>query len=449
VVDRFGIDLRVLAFTAAIALASGLIFGLAPTIVSYRRNLTDALHESARGFAGDGKSRLRYGLVASEIALTLVVLAGAGVMLVSVVRLLQVDPGLDPTNVLVLQMALPQENLYYGPPGNPRFCASLAEQVGSVPGVLSVSGIAHLPLSGANAGRTIAIEGRADPGLQRQPGATYSVACPDLLKTMGMTLLAGREFSTGDSLAAPPVALINESFAKRHWPGENAVGKRFKIGRAASDAPWLSVVGVFKDLHYFALDDQPAPFFLRPYQQAGWPVLSIVVRTASAPQSFLPAIRRALTAVEPDQPVSTVRTMEDVVGRSIASRRFPMLLLSGFALLALVLASIGIAGVVSYSVVQRTPEIGVRIALGAQRSDVLRLILGQSLAWSLAGVAIGVGGAVALLRWLGSLLYNVTAGDPVILGSVSLILIAVALAASYVPARSAMRVDAVTALRQS
>jgi predicted permease len=448
-VDRIGIDTSVLAFTSLVALGSGLLFGLAPAFASYRGGLNTALRESARGFAGDGRSRLRYGLVASEIALTLVVLAGAGVMLVSVARLLRVDPGLDPRNVLVLQMALPQENLYYGPPGNPRFCEGLLEQVGSIPGVTSVSGIAHLPLSGANAGRGLAIEGRPDPGSQNQPGAGYSVACPDILKTMGMTLRAGREFTVRDALDSPGVALINDSFARRHWPNEDAVGKRFKIGRTGSDAPWLTVVGVYKDVRHNGLDRDGTPHFLRPYQQAGWPSMSIVVRTASAPQTFTPAVKRALTVVEPEQPVATVRTMEEVIGRSVAPRRFPMMLLSGFAVLALVLAAIGIAGVVSYSVVQRTPEIGVRIALGAQRSDVLRLILGHSLAWALAGVVVGIAGAVGLLRLLGSLLYGVTAGDPWVLGTVSLILIGVAIAASYVPARRAMQVDAVSALRQS
>ncbi len=449
VVDGIDIDAGVLAFTSAVALGSGFLFGLAPALAAYRGGVNDLLQGSARGLVGDGKSRLRYGLVAAEIALTLIVLAGAGVMLVSVARLLSVDPGLDPRNVLVLQMSLPQENLYYGPPGNARFCAALGEQVGSVPGVVSVTGIAHLPLSGANAGRGLAIEGQPDPGPERQAGAGYSVACPDLVKTMGMTLAAGREFTVKDTIDAPQVALVNEAFARRYWPDQDTLGKRFKIGRAGSDSPWLTVVGVFKNVRHGGLDTDQGPFFLRPYQQAGWPVMSIVVRTASAPQAFTAPVKRALAAIEPEQPVSGVRTMEDVVGRSVASRRFPMMLLSGFALLALVLAAIGIAGVVGYSVVRRAPEIGVRIALGAQARDVLRLILGHSLAWSLAGVGVGIVGAIGLLRLLGSLLYGVTAADPVVLGPVSVLMIAVALVASYVPARRAMRVDAIAVLRRS
>jgi putative ABC transport system permease protein len=443
------IDLTVLAFTTALALASGILFGLVPAFASFRTDLTQPLKENARGSTGDGKSRLRYGLVAAEVAVTLVVLAGAGVMLVSVARLLGVDPGLDPRNVLVLGMSVPQENLYYGPPGNPRFCEAIAEQVGSIPGVVSVSAVAHLPLSGANAGRGIAIEGRPDPGPENQPGAAYSVACPGILKTLGITLLAGREFTHRDTLGAPDVVLVNETLAKRSWPGEEAVGKRFKIGRPGDDAPWLTVVGVYKDFRHGGLDSEQGASFYRAYQQAGWPLMTIAVKTAAAPGGFVAAVKRAIAVVEPNQPVSGVRTMEEIIGLSVSSRRFPMLLLSGFALLALILAAVGIAGVVGYSVVQRTPEIGVRVALGAQKRDVLRLILGHSLAWALGGIALGIVAAVGLLRLLGTLLYDVRPTDPTVLASVSFVLIAVVLGASYVPARRAVRLDAVTALRQS
>jgi putative ABC transport system permease protein len=447
--DTIHIDRTVLAFTAALAIVTGILFGLVPALTAFRADLAHPLKEHARGSTGGGKSRLRYGLVAAEVALTLVVLAGAGVMLVSVARLLGVDPGLDPKNVLVLGMSVPQENLYYGPPGNPRFCAAIAEQIGSIPGIVSVSAVAHLPLTGANAGRGLAIEGRPDPGPENQPGAAYSVACPGILKTLGITLLAGREFTHGDSLGGAAVALVNETFAKRNWPGEDAVGKRFKIGRTGDDAPWLTVVGVHKDFRHFGLDSEQGPSFYRPYQQAGWPLITIVVKTVSAPEGFIAPVKRAIASVEPNQPVSGVRTMEAIVGSSVASRRFPMLLLSGFALLALVLAAVGIAGVVSYSVVQRTAEIGVRVALGAQRRDVLRLILGHSLAWALAGIVVGLAGAVGLLRLLDTLLYDVTPADPMVLMPVSVVLVAVVLGASYVPARRAVRVDPVTALRQS
>jgi putative ABC transport system permease protein len=447
-VDAVALDFRVLAFTSAIAIGSGILFGLAPALATFRHNLAGPMRQNGRGSTGDGKSRLRYGLVATEVALTLIVLAGAGVMLVSVARILGVDPGLDPRNVLVMAISPPQEGLYYGPPENPQFCDGLTREVGAVPGVISVGAVGHLPLTGANAGRAVSIEGRPDPGSENMPTATYSVACPGTFATLGIPLVAGHEFTSRDSLEAPAVAVINQRFAREMWPGEPAVGKRFKIGFLNSDNPWMTVVGVVEDFRHRGLDRDQAPSFYRPYQQAAWPVMSIVVKTAAAPETLTKAITRAVAVVEPHQAVSGVRTMESVVGTSVTSRRFSMYLLSGFAVLALILAAVGIAGVVGYSVVQRTPEIGVRVALGAQRLDVLRLILGHSLAWAIAGVVAGVAGAIWLLRLLGTMLYDVTPYDPGVLGSVSIVLILVVLAASYLPARRAMRVDAVTALRQ-
>jgi putative ABC transport system permease protein len=391
---------------------------------------------------------VRYVLVASEVALTLVVLAAAGVMLLSVSRLLAVDPGLDTRNVLVMQMSLPQENLYYGPPGNPRFCEGLDQRVGTVAGVTSASAIAHLPLSGAGAGRGLTIEGERDPGPENQKGAAYSVACPNVLRTLGMKLASGRDFGLRDTVESPAVAIINEAMARRDWPGQDAVGKRFKIGLYGSDGPWLTVVGVFKNVRQFGLDSEPGPWFLRPYHQAAWPFMSIVVKTASAPASFVAPVKQALKIVEPNQPVSGIRTMEDVIGTSVSSRRFPMLLLTLFGVLALVLAAVGIAGVVGYSVVRRTQEIGLRMALGAHRGDVLRLVLGQSLIWTIVGVACGVAAAFGLLRFLETLLYGIKPADPMVLGSASIILIVVSTAASYLPARRAMGIDAVTALRE-
>lgn len=445
-VDNIRIDLNVLAFTSLVSIACGILFGLAPAL-GFSHDLSNPMKEGAPGSTG-GRSRVRYVLVASEVALTLVVLAGAGVMLLSVSRLLAVDPGLDTRNVLVMQMSLPQENLYYGPPGNLRFCEGLDQQVGSVAGVLSASAIAHLPLSGAGAGRGITIEGRPDPGPENQRGAGYSVACPNILRTLGMALRSGRDFTVRDTLVAPSVALINEAMARRDWPGEEAVGKRFKIGGFSTTAPWITVVGVFRNVRQFGLDSDPGPWFLRPYPQAAWPFMSIVVKTVSAPASFIAPVKQALAIVEPNQPVSGVRSMEEVVGTSVSSRRFPMLLLSLFGVLALVLAAVGIAGVVGYSVVRRTQEIGLRMALGAQRVDVLRLVLGQSLVWTLVGVVCGLAAAFGLLRFLDTLLYGIKPADPVVLGTASVLLVVVSIAASYLPARRAMGIDAVRALRE-
>lgn len=440
------IDGRVLAFTLGAAVVSGILFGLAPAFAAFRGDLNEPLKAQARGTTA-GANRLRHVLVAAEVALTLVALAGAGVMIASVSRLLRVDPGLDTSNVLVMNMALPQENLFYGPPGNPRFCQQLAEQVGAVPGVVAASGVAHLPLSGAGAGRSLALEGRQDDGPQNRPGSAYSVACPGLLGVLGIPLLAGRDFTDRDTVGAPDVALVSHTLATRLWPGEDPLGKRFKLGDPQSDLPWITVVGVFGDIRRQGLDDEDASWMLRPYSQAGWPSFSIVTRTASAPRSFEAAVKKALAAVEPNQPVAGARTMEEVASGSVSSRWFVTMLLSGFALLALVLAAVGISGVVGYMVVQRTPEIGVRMALGAQPRDVLRLLVGDSMGWTVAGVAAGLVGSFGLLRYLQSLLYDVRATDPLVLASVSAVLLAVGFAASYIPARRATRVDPVSALR--
>jgi predicted permease len=348
--------------------------------------------------------------------------------------------------VLVMEMSLPQIDLYYGPPVHARFCEELQEQVGSLPGVLSVSTIGHLPLSGGNAGRGLFIEGKTEPGSKDQPGANYSVACPNILKTLGIGLVSGREFTAQDDVSAPQVILVNEAMARKFWPNEDALGKRVKIGGLNGDAPWMTVVGIYRDVRNRGLAAEVRQQFLRPYSQAAWPFVSVVVKTASSPRAFVESVKKALLRVEPDQAVAAVRTMEDVVSGSLAAWRFPMVLLSGFALLALALATVGIAGVVGYSVVQRTQEIGIRMALGADSKDVLGLVVGGSVAWTLGGVAAGVLLSFAALRPLQALLYGIAPTNPFVLGVVSAVLMAVAAAASYLPARRAARVDPVVAL---
>jgi len=447
--EQISIDKPVLLFTSAVTLLSGILFGLAPALAAFRTDLNQPLKDSTRGSTDGGRSRLRHGLVAAEVALTLVVLAGAGAMIVSVSRLLNVDPGLDPRNVLVMEMSQPQEDLYYGPPTHLQFCQELDQQVGSVTGVSAVSAIGHLPLSGGGAGRSVAIEGRPDPGPGNRPGAGYTVACPNILRTLGIPLRAGREFTQQDTVGAPDVVLINESMAKRFWPNEDAVGKRFQIGGTIDPkGQWCTVVGVFADIHHSGLDRPAQPLFIRPYSQAGWPFLAIVTKTASTPASFVSQIKRALRVMEPNQPVSSIETMENVIGESVSSQRFPMIVLSAFGVLALGLSGVGIAGVVGYSVIQRTKEIGIRVALGARPADVLRLVMGHSLSWTLLGVGVGLAASFGLLRYLNTMVYDVKPTDPLVLGSVSSLLITVALAAAYLPARRAARVDPVSALRQ-
>lgn len=441
------LDYKVMLFTWVVTCATGVIFGLAPALLISRRNLSEVLQEGNRGATGGGSARLRQALVVIEVALALVVLTGAGLMIQSMSRLLGVAPGLDPTNLLTMSMSLPQANTYYSPPGNPRFAQDLKERVGSIPGVLGVSAVSHLPIGGGQAGRGFVIDGRPDPGPDNQPGAGYSVICPDYFKTMGIALVSGREFTEQDTESAPGVIVINEAMAKRYWPDEDPLGKRIKIGFFNTDAPWLTIVGIVQDVKQGGLDRPSRREFFRPYNQAAWPTMTIVVRTASGPGEFIAPVKRALAQIEADRPVSGVRTMDEVLYASLGARRFPMLLLIAFSGVALALAAVGISGVVGFSVSQRRREIGIRMALGAQRGDVLRLVLNRSLATAGFGIVLGLAGSFGLTRFLTSMLFEVRPMDPAVLGIVAMIIAGVAFVASYLPARRATRVDPLIALR--
>ena len=443
-IDSIAIDGWVLGFALLVSLLTGALFGLAPAFSALHASINDPLKEGGRGSSQSSGSRLRNVLVMSEVALALVVLCGAGLMIKSLTRLLGVDPGLNPKNVLTMRMSVPQEIIYNGPPGLPRFCQDAEEHVAAIPGALSVSAVAHLPFEG-NAGRGFQIEGQPPSKPGDMPGADYSVACPNYFRTMGIPVLKGREFTHQDTLGAPGVIVINETMARAFWPKEDPVGRAIRLG--GSDGPRLTVVGVVGDVHHLGLDVPVRRQFFRPYRQAAWPVMNIVLRTAGAPGSFTAAVKQALAEALPDRPVSDVETMQEIVHDSTGSRRFPMLLLGTFAVLALVLAAVGIVGVVSYSVTQRTNEIGIRMALGAKAFDVLKMVLRGSMSWVLAGIGIGIAGSLGLTRLLSDLLYDVRPADPVVLGAVSVLLTMVAGIASYLPARRAAKVDPMVALR--
>jgi putative ABC transport system permease protein len=442
-IESFQMDARIFLFALLVSTFTGVLFGLAPALSALRQSVNEPLKEGSRSVSG-GHNRLRHVLVASEVALALVVLCGAGLMIKSMSRLLGVDPGFNPKNVLTMQMSVPQEEIYVGPPGLPRYCQDLTEHIGAIPGVVSVGAVGHLPMEG-NAGRGFQIEGQppADPG--KMPGADYSVACPGYFKTMGVAVLNGREFTAQDTVSAPGVIAINETMAKRFWPGEDPIGRAIRLG--GSNGPRLTVVGVVGDVHHLGLATAMRRQFFRPYTQAGWPIMNVVVRTISTPATFTTPVKKAIAEFLPDRPVSGVDTMENIVHDSTGSRRFPMLLLSVFSVLALVLAAVGIVGVVSHSVVQRTQEIGIRMALGAHTFDVLRLLVSSNMAWVLAGLAAGAAGSAGLTRLLEGMLYGVKPFDPVVIASVASLLAAVALLASYLPARRASKIDPIAALR--
>jgi predicted permease len=445
-INGISIDYKVLAFTWGITCLTGILFGLVPALLFSKRNVNESLQEGSRGTTGGG-ARLRQGLVVIEIALALVVLTGAGLMIQSMTRLLNVEPGLDPRNVLVMSMSLPQENLYYGPPTHPQFAHDLQQHVGGIPGVVAVSAVSALPIGGGRAGRGFVIEGQPDPGTENQPGANYTIICPNYFQTMGIKLISGREFSEQDSQTAPGVIVINEALAKRYWPSEDPVGKRIKIGALTSDNPWLTIVGITQDVKQGGLDQQPRRELFRPYSQAAWPVMTVVVRTASSPGAFINPIKQALARVEPERAASGIRTMDEVIYDSLGSRRFPMMLLLAFSLVALTLAAVGISGVVSFSVSQRTREIGIRMALGARKGDIIWLVLNRSMTAALIGVGVGLAASFALTRFLTGLLFEVKPLDPIVLGSVAVILACVALIACYLPARRATKVNPLVALR--
>ena len=443
-IDSIEMDGRVFAFALLISCLTGIVFGLAPALSALRQGVNEPLKEGGRSASTGGSNRVRHALVASEVALALVVLSGAGLMIKSMTRLLGVDPGFNPKNVLTMQMSVPQEEIYVGPPGLPRFCQDLTEHVGAIPGVVSVGAVGHLPMEG-NAGRGFQIEGQppADPG--KMPGANYSVACPNYFKAMGIPVVKGREFTEQDTVSAPGAIVINEKMARDFWPKEDPIGKAIRLG--GPNGPRLIIVGVVGDVHHLGLDVAMQRQFFRPYQQAGWPIMNVVVRTISTSGSYTTLVKRAIADFLPDRPVSGLDTMEEIVHNSTGSRRFPMLLLSVFSVLALVLAAVGIVGVVSHSVVQRTHEIGIRMALGARTMDVLRLMVNRNMAWVLVGLTAGIAGSAGLSRLLAGMLYEVRPLDPMVLGSVSLLLAAVGLLASYVPARRASKIDPIAALR--
>jgi len=443
-VHSIPMDGRVFAFALLISLLTGILFGLAPAISVWRGDVNETLKEGGRGSTSGGGNRLRHALVACEVALALMVLYGAGLMIKSMARLLGVDPGLNPKNVLTMTMTLPQEEIYVGPPDLPRFRQNLTDHAGAIPGVVAVGAVGHLPFNG-NAGRGFQVEGRApaDPG--KMPGANYSVACPGYFRAMGIPIVKGREFTAQDTLNAPGAIVINERMARVIWPNEDPIGRAIRLGGA--NGPRLVVVGVSGDVHIQGLDVPVRAQFFRPYMQAGWPIMNVVVRTIATPAAFTEPVKRALAEFLPDRPPTDPITMEEVVEMSTGSRSFPMLLLSGFSVIALMLAAVGIVGVVGHSVTQRTNEIGIRMALGAGTMDVLRLMVNSSMGWVLAGLAAGAAGSIALTRLVAGMLFEVRPLDPVVLGGVAVLLALVALAASYVPARRALNIDPMTALR--
>ncbi len=451
VVPRLGgvsIDGSVLAFTALLALATAVIFGLAPALQVSRTVTYESLKEGGRGASpGAAHHALRRALIVAEVALSLVLLVGAGLLIRSLLRVLNVDPGFRADRVLTVSLSLPEAR--YSSPAQVRaFYRELLDRVERLPGVEAAGGISSLPLSGSSSSGTVTIDTAAVPPDQTTPEADLRPITPDYFRAMGIRLLRGRFFDARDQEDAAPVAIVDETMANTYWPSEDPVGKRIKRGGKQSRNPWMTVVGVVKHVRYRTLEAQSRVQLYWPEPQSPWPFLSLAIRTGAEGSGLTATVQKQVLAIDPDQPIYAVRTMQQYVSQSIERRQLSTVLLAVFAGLALLLAAIGIYGVFSYLVTQRSHEIGIRIALGARRSQVWRLVLGQSLSLTVAGIATGLIFGLALTRLLASLLFEVNAADPYTFAAVALILAAVAVVASFMPARRATRVDPIEALRQ-
>jgi len=441
------IDSRVLVFAIAVAALSSLLFAFAPLVGLRKPALQAMLREGDRG-ATRLASGTRRTLVAVEVAMAIIVLCGAGLMIRSLSRLLQVNPGFNPSQTLVMQVSLPQRDTY-GPPQRAAFCRTLAGELSALPGIVKASAISHLPLNGSNSSRGLFIEGRNPPG-PNEPGssANYRLICPGYFATLEIPLLAGRDFNDQDVRDGAQVVILNRAMAERYWPQGDALGKRFKLGGIDSTNPWLTVIGIADNVRHFALEAQPGREIYRPYSQAAWPVMTIVAKTAGEPLMWQRPVRDAIGRVELQLPAANPRSLEAVVSGSIAWRETPMRLLTGFAIVGLLLVSIGVYGVLAYYVSQRKREFGVRLALGASRVRLIALVLRQSALPVFVGVVAGVGGSLISGRWIASLLYEVEPSDPVVLISIAGLLALVAIVSGWIPARRAAMVDPLTALRE-
>ena len=442
------LDAKVLIFTSAVALLSGFIFGLAPATQAANFNLNDTLKESGRDAAAGARgNRIRSVLVVSEVAVSFLLLIGAGLLINSFLRLRNVDPGFRAENVLTMRIVLPEPK-YPDKERRAPFYTELIRRAQNFPGVQSAAVSSDLPLTSEGNSIAIVIEGQPDPAPDQRQIVVTRVVSPRYFGTMEIQVVEGRDFTERDTGDAPAVVVITERTARHFWPGESALGKRLKSGTSATSAsPWRQVVGVVKDVHQFALGKDPKLQIYLPYPQTGaFPPNSLVLQTQVNPLSLAATVRRTIWEIDKDQPVSDVSTMEEIVSQSVARQRFSTMLLGIFATLALVLAAVGIYGVMSYSIAQRTREIGIRMALGAQRSDVLKMVVGQGLKLVVIGVAIGLVAAFVLTRVMASLLFGVSATDPMTFITISLILMGVALVASYIPALRATRVDPMVAL---
>ncbi len=437
------VDRTTLAFTIGASLATVLLFGLVPALQASRDPAGAGMRDGARSGHG-GRGRMRGALVVCEMALALVLLIGAGLLLESFRRVSSLSPGFDADHALTLELALPTAR-YPESTQQAEFFRAVLEKLAALPGVEAAGASTCVPLAGADEIYSIVLDGRPEVAPSDLPSANYYAVSADYFRALGIPLRRGRYFTERDTATAPKVAIVDESFARRHFAGQDPLGQRLRIGNAG--AVPREIVGVVGPVTHYALESGPTIAMYEPYLQQPQEAMAVVLRSSIDPVSLTSAARRAVLEVDPAQPVYDVRTMDQVIASSLADRKLPMLLLVVFAGVALLLAAIGLYGVVSYAVVQRTHELGVRMALGARRADVVRLVLSHGLGLALAGVGIGLCASVLVTRATTRLLFGIAPTDPIVYGALSLVLVGVALVASLVPARRATRLDPLAALR--
>lgn len=442
--QAIGIDGRILLFTLGLTLLTGVLFGLAPALRAGRINVNELLKEGGRGGAGNRQRRLRDALVVAEVALALVLLVGAGLLIRSFWKLQQADPGFNPEQVLTASLNLPSAR-YEGWKTN-AFYQQLLDRIAAQPSVQSVGLTSDLPWTGYDENIHFAIDGKTFPP-NDEPAGRFHFASADYFRTVGVPLVAGRFFNVNDTVDSPNVVMINRAMTERYWPNESAVGKRFTFESQPQEKDWFTIVGVVGDVKDFPTSVAAEPAFYMPTSQRALQQMILTVRSSGNPQDLLDAVREEVSALDKDLPLADIKTLKSVTGTAVAGQQFTVWLVGFFAGTALLLAAIGIYSVLSYLVAQRTREIGVRMALGAQLGDVLKLVVRQGMTLVLLGVTLGAVAAFAVTRLMKGLLYGVTASDPLTFALVATLLALVALLACYLPARRASKVDPMVALR--
>jgi putative ABC transport system permease protein len=451
--DGAGIDHWTLALAAGLILLLTPLFGLAPALSLSRTDLGQGLKEGGRTTAGKGRIRVREALVVTDVVMAIVLLVGAGLLLRSLIHLQQVDLGFEPDRLLTMRISLPKKR-YPEPRQWISFFEQVNQRIEALPGAHSASAVSFLPMAGFGAGQGFTVEGRPAPPPGQEPVADLRFITPGYFKTMGIPLLRGREIAPSDTRDQPFVICVGKGTAERLWPDENAIGKRIHMkwaemvdGKPHPIAITATVVGVVGDIREQGFESEPGTMLYWPFRQLPWNPMYVVVRTSVDAEGVVAGVRRAVESVDPEQPIYAVQTMESRLADSIGDRRFSMTLLSIFALLALVLAAIGLYGILSQMVGQRRQEIGVRMALGGTRGSVLRLTLGQGLRLVLLGVALGLPLSFAFAKLLASLLYKVSSADPLVLVAICSLLLGVAMLACYIPASRAAKLEPTIALR--